>query len=750
VRRGAVEKVTGRATYTFDVELAGMLHGVVVRSRVPRGRVLGIDTRAAAAVPGVRVILTPESFPAVPGRLSTASGEELDGRTAIAADVGFYGAEIAAVAAETEAAAEEAARALVVRYEIHPAAIEPEEALAAHAPQLAPEGNAGREILARGDVAAGEAAAVRILEREYSTEAQHHNPLEPHCCVASWEGDELVLWDSNQGVEGVRHGLARALRLPAASVRVLTGPVGGGFGCKNGLKPLHGIAAVLARRSGRPVRLAMSRRDEFVASHQRAKTRWRLRAGVSADARLLSLDVRVVGQAGPSPRTALAAAGCDAGAALYRCPHFRAEVVRVLTNTQAPISFRGPASAEEHFCLEQLVDEIAAELGVDPLEFRRRNAADVHQGLELGAGDELAGARDVPYSSGGLEACYTAGARAFGWRHRPPGSVGDGPRRRGIGVGSVLYHGQLAEPSSVRVELERDGTARVDVGLSEFGCGSDTVLAQIAAEELGLPAERVRVHLGDSRLPPAIDSSYGSRTVSVVGPPVRRAARDVRRQLLELGAAELGVEVERLRLVDGEIVAGEGAAARRLPVERLAGGRGRETIVGPGRSEPPADPRRGVPRTFGAHFVEVEVDVETGQVRVLRAVCAHDAGRWINPLLGASQVHGGFLQGMGMALYEERVMDTRLGAMLNDSMLSYFVPTILDTPEEILPLAVPVVESANSLGVKGLGEPPLVGAGGAIANAVFNAIGVRVRSYPITPDKVLAALGARNAPAAPA
>jgi xanthine dehydrogenase YagR molybdenum-binding subunit len=268
-----------------------------------------------------------------------------------------------------------------------------------------------------------------------------------------------------------------------------------------------------------------------------------------------------------------------------------------------------------------------------------------------------------------------------------------------------------------------------------MGCGTETLFALIAAEELGFALDQVTVVFGDSRSTPySINSSYGSRTTVIAGPAVRSAAAEARRQLLELAARELKQPVEALQMREGAFVLLSG---KRLPLADVAKAMGREAIVGIGRRHAGAE---GVAIfMFAAHFVEVEVNTDTGQVRVLRAVCAHDSGRWLNPLLAESQVQGGFLQGMGMALFEERVMDGRLGTMLNDSMLSYFTPTILDTPS-ITALEVPTIDSSNSLGAKGIGEPPLVAAGAAIANAVFNAIGVRVRRYPITPDKVLAAI----------
>jgi len=715
-----LDKVTGRARYAFDVQLPGMLYGAIVRSMEARGRVVAIDTDRAAQIPGVRTILTPANFPTLPSQ----------GRPALSDQVRFVGEEIAAVAADTEQAAHEAARAITVKYEKYPAVIEPEAAMQPFAPPLTPTGNiggGGPEIYERGNIQQGEAEADVVYEWRYATEVQHHNPLEPHGCVASWHGQELVLWDSTQGVHMVKDGLAQALGLPLNRIRVINEHTGGGFGSKNGLKPYHIIAAVLSQRSGRPVRLFMTREEEFIASHHRAKSRHIIRAGVKQDGTLTSLYHQIVGQAGPDPEgIRMAVAGADCTKHLYQCPHMKTELYKVLTNTQSPIPCRGPTAAEDLFCFEQCIDELAHELKIEPLAFRLQNYAEM---------DPVA---NHPYSSKGLKACYEHGARVFGWQWRPPGTVREGSKYRGIGLGSIVFHGTAGEQSEALVILQNDGTAQVVAGIAEIGVGAETILAQIAAEELGLPVAHVSVRYGDSQTTPyTINSSYGSRTTTLGGPAVRAAAFEAKRQLLTLAARELGVTPDTLSIKEAQII-DQGTPPRRTPVREITRKMGRELIIGVGTRHPKVEGMEV--QTFGAHFVEVEVDATTGQVRVLRAVCAHDAGRWVNPLLAESQIQGGFIQGMGMALYEERIMDPRVGMMLNNHMHEYLIPTILDTPEQLVVLDAQTLDQSNSINVKGLGEPPLVGAGAAIANAIYNAIGVRIRHYPITPDKILTAL----------
>jgi xanthine dehydrogenase YagR molybdenum-binding subunit len=719
-KRPGFDKVTGRARYAFDVQLPGMLYGAIVRSTEARARVVAINTEQAAKIPGVRTILTPANFPRLPSQ----------GRPALADQVRFVGEEIAAVAADTEQAAHEAVRAIKVRYEKYPAVIEPEEAMQPYAPPLTPTGNiggGGPEIYERGSLQQGEAEADVVYEQRYATEVQHHNPLEPHGCVATWERQALVLWDSNQGVHMVKDELSQALGLPINRIRIINEHTGGGFGSKNGLKPYHIVAAVLSQRTGRPVHLFMNREEEFIASHHRAKSRHIIRAGAKQDGTLTSIYHQIIGQAGPDPQyIRLAVAGADCTKHLYQCPNMKAELYKVLTNTQRPIPCRGPTAAEDLFCFEQFIDELAHELKAEPLAFRLQNYAEI---------DPVA---NHPYSSKGLKACYEQGAKAFGWQWRPPRTVREGSKYRGIGLGSVVFHGTPGEQSEAMVIVHNDGTAQVVAGIADIGVGAETVFAQIAAEELGMQIDHVSVSYGDSQTTPyTINSSYGSRTTTLGGPAVRAAAFEAKRQLLGLAARELGVAPGTLTIMDEQIV-GQGESPPRTPLREISRKMGRELIIGVGKRHPKVEEMEV--QTFGAHFVEVEVDATSGQVRVLRAVCAHDVGRWVNPLLAESQIQGGFIQGMGMALYEERIMDARIGMMLNNSMHEYLIPTILDTPEQLVALDAQTLDQSNSINVKGLGEPPLVGAGAAIANAIYNAIGVRIRDYPITPNKILTAL----------
>lgn len=713
-RASARAKVTGRATYASDVALPRMLHAVVVRATVARGRVLRFDAGAALALPGVVAAFGPFDFdwPPFPRRA----------RPVVDADVRFVGEEIGAIVATSEAAARHAARRVDVEYETRPACVTLDAALAGGG-RLAGD----VEVIERGDLDAASRRADVVVDAEYETQAQHHNPLEPHGCVAAWDGERLTLWDSNQGPHLVREWLAAALELPLDRVRVVSRFVGGGFGSKITLKPYHVIAAVLARRLGRPVRLFASRRDEFVASHQRAPTRRHIRVGATRDGRIAFIDERIAGQAGPCAFLARNAAGAANGLRLHRADAVRAELRRVLTNAQAPTPFRGPTVAEDLFCVEQAIDELAHALAMDPLELRLRNVAGV---------DALTG---LPYAGNELERCYRLGAEAFGWVWRPPATEVRAGHARGIGIGAVAYDATLYESSRAEVACVASGRFEVRIGIAEIGCGADTVFAQVAAEELGVPLACVDTRFGDTDTTPrSIDSTNHSRTTAVVGPTVRTAAHALRERLLRAGARVLHVAPDDV-VLDGNAVRSRHGAAHVALAEIVA--EHGPFVEGAERERPPAGVFAAM---FGAHFVEVDVDLHTGHVAVVRAVCAHDAGRVLNPALATSQVHGGFIQGIAMALHEAGIVDPATGRLLNATMWAYRTPGVLDAPGSIRFVDAGRHDGGNSLGVKGIGEPPLIAAGAAIANAIHNAIGIRMRSYPITPAKVLAALRERG------
>ncbi len=714
------EKVSGRATYAYDVRLPGLLFARVLRSPYPHARVRRVDTARAAALPGVYAVLSSADAP--PIRWYEQS--YLFDRT-----VRYVGDEVAAVAAESEDVAEDALRLIDVEYEPLPFVVDLVAATRPDAPKVWPSGNClAPRTYQRGDVDAGLAAADHIVDETYATQAALHNCLEPHGCTATWDGEQLTLWDSTQSVFGVRDGVAEALGLPAHHVRIIKQYMGGGFGSKQVAWKHTVIAALLSRQARRPVQLMLDREAENLAAGNRNPTRQRVRLGARRDGTLTAIHAHIEQGVGAY---LLGGEGSEVSGpyqGLYRCPNVRTEQVAVYTHTGPAAAFRAPGWVEGAFALESAMDELAHALGVDPLALRRRNYT---------AEDQQ---RGVPYTLDGLRHCYDRAAAAFGWERYqkppPPGS-----KRRGVGMAAHDWGGGGWPPAYAWVKLNADGTADVITGTQDIGTGTRTGLSQVAAEALGLPLERVALRLGDTQAGPYAPVSAGSATQATLGPAIQQAAGEARQQLLAAAAPMLDAAPAQLSARNGEVYVVD-APGRRLAVAEVMARIAPHMIQGTGARGP--NRRDRSVGTFGAHFVEVEVDEATGEVTVLRLVACHDCGRIVNPTLVQSQVIGGITQGLGYALSEERVVDQASGVVLNANLEEYKVPTVADVPAlEYVPLGLPDLE-ANSTGAKGIGEPPLVPTAPAIANAVYDAVGVRLRELPLTRARLLAALAARG------
>jgi CO/xanthine dehydrogenase Mo-binding subunit len=520
----------------------------------------------------------------------------------------------------------------------------------------------------RGDVEGGLRIAEVVIDEAYTTQTALHNALEPHGCTAVWEGDTLVLYESTQGIFAVREEVAQKLGLPEERVRVITQHMGGGFGAKQIAWKHSVIAALLAKRARRPVQLMLERESENLAVGNRNATRQRVRLGAKRDGTLTAISVQALVQIG-----AYKPGGEDSDVigtyqTLYRCPNVRAEQVPVESNTGPAVAFRAPGYAEANFALESAMDELARALHLDPIELRLRNYA---------TEDQL---DNKPYTSvNSLRRCYELATRAFNWGHKSLFTAG--AKKRGIGFAAHDWPGGAGHPpAEVLVEFE-NGMARVITGTQDIGTGTRTALCQIAAEELGISVNQVLISLGDTGTNVYAPTSAGSGTLASLGPAVRAAATAAKKS-------------------------GKGKGAR---------------------GENPED--KSI-RTCGAQCVEVEVDTETGEVRVLRVIAAHDCGRIINPMLVESQVIGGITQGLGYALSEERIVDAARGLVLNANLEEYKVQTAADLPEILNATESMPDWEANESGAKGIGEPPLIPTAAAIANAIFDAVGVRVRDLP--------------------
>ena len=715
------ERVSGMARYTADRYPPGMLHGVILRSPHAHARIARLDTSNAERAPGVRAVLSHLNTPKI--RWYNGTSWLFD------PELRYVGEEIVAVFADEAEAARDALDLIEVEYEVLPHVIDAEEAIRPGAVLVHPTGNilgGAPERYERGNIEQGLAEADATVALTVHTPDQLHHSMETHGSVVEWSGDHLTIWDSTQHIFGVRRQVAVALGRPMDTVRVLSPFMGGGFGSKNSAGKYTVIAALAARETSRPVRLFFTRIEESEAAGKRPRSIQKIRLGARRDGTLTAIDYWGLSNVGayraiPTPLSGPAKE-------LYTCPNVRTDTASVFTHTGPAAAFRAPGYVEATVAVECAMEALADHLGLDPVEVRLRNYAEADQVLQR------------PYSSKFLREAYRLGARSIGWERRqrtPADPVGDGKKVRGIGLASQLWGGAGSPPAYAEIRLNADATAEVRIGTQDIGTGAKTALTQIAAEVLALPIERVRVSLGDTDFPYS-PLSAGSQTIASCGPAVRVAAEEVRKHLIDAAASVLEAAPSDVRLEAGHLHVA-GVPDRKISVAELTGRMGNFTITGHGFRG--ANPSDVTIRTWGAQFAEVEVDTETGEVTVLKVAASHDVGRVINPLQFTSQIQGGVIQGVGFALREDHVTDPETGNVLDVGFDGYAVPRVSMIPE-IDALAVDVPDPiANNLGVKGVGEPPIIPTAAAIANAVANAIGVRITDLPITPMKVLRALG---------
>ncbi len=774
VRRDLAVKLTGEARYTADLKLPGMLYGAILRSPYPHADVLSVDTAAARRLPGVRAVITPFT-PAQPsppeGGQETAAPSPLEqGWGKLAPDTGildtrvrFVGDEVAAVAADDPDTARRALSLLRVEYAVLPHYMTPEAALAPDAVAIHPGGNlALGEVMSleRGSVADGFAAADVVLGDEFEIPTHSAAPLEPRAALASWgedDGIDLTVWKTTRGVHVDREALAGALGLSARRVRVAGPFLGAGYGNKDETRTAA-IAAVLSQRAGHPVRVEYSREDEFIAGRVRHAAKIRLRAGFRADGGITAIEAEALLDTG-----AYLASG--AGVArragqgilyLYHCANVKYTAHLAYTNRPTAGSYRALGAPQGHFALESLMDRAAEHFGIDPLDFRLMNHVrpEGQPGQRVTPPEQVIDSQPleggIPFSSNGLRQCLELGAEAFGWRgyrgtaesgletsHPAPSSNPDSENiRRGRGMAIMIYRGGPGSPSAAEVRVEKSGAIKLITGLMDVGEGASTVLPQIAAEVLGAEYGQVEAVFADSRGTPDAPITAGSTATFSTGTAVVQAAGEVRQSLLELASSGLEAPVYDLDAALGWIFV-QSDPSRRMALAEVAERMDGEALSATA-SVIPGSPNHIV-NSFGAHFAEVEVDTGTGRVRVLRYVAAHDSGRIINPRTALNQAEGAVSQMLGFALSEELVTDAATGVTLNPGYLEHKSPTILDYPD-IQIIFADIVDPVGPLGAKGLGEVPSPGVAPAIANAIHDATGARLRRTPFTPDRVLAAL----------
>jgi xanthine dehydrogenase YagR molybdenum-binding subunit len=726
-------KVTGAARFTVDIKLAGMLHGRLLRSPHPHARIVSIDTKAAEGHPDVRAV---HLITDIVGR--AVESEPAAGPVPPAL---YVGAPIAAVAAVTPEAAEAALRLIKIEYEVLPFVVDMEGARKSDAPavfrssvvgfsfaggvpagaELQQHGNVRGPTKAgtRGDVNTGFAEADVTVESEYRTQVQTHCCMETHSIVADWRADGLIVYLSTQFTAGVRAELADAFKLPRNRVRVVVDAMGGGFGSKSGAGNYARAAVALSRATGAPVRLVLDRREEQLDSGNRPGTFQRLKIGARKDGVLSAISLYTYGTAG----TAIGAGVGNVAQAMYECPNFDIEQYDIFINAGPGCAMRAPGAVPGAFALEQAIDELAEKLKLDPLMLRDRIDASPVRREER-----------------------RRGAGLIGWSRRHTPGVGSGPIKRGIGMAQSLWGANVQTNASCEVRLLRDGSVEILSSVQDIGTGIGTVLAQVVAEELGLRPQDITVRIGDTDFP-AGPPSYGSRTTASITPPARNAAYKVKQALLEIVAPQLGVTVEELAMRGGRLVAKADPARSMSLREAAATLRTDQISAFASRSDDYGGFRRTMTDAAlaqtdlgGVQFAEVSVDTETGIVHVDRFVAVQDCGRPMNPRQIESQVQGGVLMGLSYALFEDRVIDRQTGHMLNADLEHYKIAGSRETPD-IEVLLLENYQGQSSTDAYGIAEPSNIATAPAIANAVYNAIGVRLRQLPMTPAAVLAALG---------
>ena len=738
VRKDGEEKVRGRARFVADMYLPGMLRVKVVRSPHPRAKVVRVDTSAALMVPGVVCVLT---APDIPGH-NCVPVVMRDQPLLASGEVRYHGEAVAVVAGLTEEAAEEAARLVRVEYEPLPAVLDPILALDPSAPKVyGPDNVFKRWQVRKGDCDAALSSAALVIENEYRTPYQEHAYLETQGMLAVPTPDGgIEVTGSMQCPFYVREGVAEVLGLPLAKVRVIQAATGGGFGGKEDVPSIvAGQAALVAFVTGRPARLIYSRDEDILAMSKRHPAIIRSRYGFAADGTLLAAKVTCILDAGAYATLSpiVSWRGTVHAVGPYRCPNVHVDTLAVATNKVPCGAFRGFGEPQVLFAAESQMDEAAARLGLDPFELRRRNA--------LRDGDETPTGQRLRAEVGLLETIERVQEASLWHEKRANPKPG-----RGIGCSTVFYGvslgagGKALDRAGAFVQLMYDGSACFGVGTTEMGQGMATVLSQVVAEELGLPYDAVRPLAPDTAVVPDSGPTVASRATVMSGNALRDACAPIRRQLLEVAGAILSCEPESVRLRDGVASGPEGRwvgygdILRRCFLERrplAASG----WAMGPPVSWDEATGAGDAYMTyaFAANVVEVEVDRETGEVRVLAIYAAHDVGKAINPLAVEGQIQGGSAQGLGYALMEE--IFHRDGRMLNNQFSTYLIPTARDVPP-IHPIIVEKAAAGGPYGAKGFGEQPLMGIAPAIANAVYHATSVRVRELPMTPERVLEAL----------
>jgi xanthine dehydrogenase YagR molybdenum-binding subunit len=722
VRVDGRQKVTGAAKYTADINLPGMLFARMVVSPHAAAEIKSIDTSEAERNPNVKAVFI--------------LGKDEGGKPPV---LRYVGQPIGAVAATSQVEADEAARAMKIEYSIKPFVVDIEKAKAEDAPMVnagpvetggtAGGGGGARNATQKGNIRATVVPPEKIaevqkafddadvvVESDYKTAVQTHSSLETHGVVVDWKPDLMTVYASTQGTASVRDEFARHFGLQNSQVRVITEFMGGGFGAKFGAGVWGILAAQLSKKAGTPVRLMCDRRDEHQCTGNRPSSNQKIKIGAKKDGTLVAIHAINYGTAG----VATGAGATRPAMSLYPCKNAVAEEMDVFINAGPGTAMRAPGHPQGVFAFEQAIDELAHKLGMDPLELREK----------IDVSEARRAERKI-------------GAEKFGWSKRKPPKSDSGSIKRGVGMAQAVWHRNMSRGASCEVRISHDGSVEILSGVQDIGGGIKTALAQCVAEELGLKPTDITVRVGDTNFPQGANSG-GSVTTNSMTPVARNAAYSAKQQLLKGVASVFGVDPGDLQMTDGKIVAkGDPnksvsfkAAAAKMSVQQISARANRENDYG-------VDVQ-GSNGLGGVQFAEVTVDTDTGVIHVDRVVAVHDCGRPINPLALQSQINGGVIQGISYALYENRILDRQSGVMVNPNLEEYKIVGSKETPE----IEVHLIEQLwgkSSTDAAGIGEPANVATAAAVANAVFNATGVRIREIPMTPAVVLRALAEKQA-----
>ncbi|OUL18286.1 acylaldehyde oxidase [Nostoc sp. RF31YmG] len=725
-------KVTGGAQYCAEMPIPNLVHAVLINSAIAKGRIVSIDTKAAQVAPGVLAILTHHNSPKIlPARVTLDSANQGGGAgeqyIPLQDDrIHYSGQHIGVAIAETLEQADYAASLVQVGYQEEPPTVTMADAIERAFP---PDNVWGKPPdIVQGDPVKGLADAAVRIDQTYTTAMQHHNAIEPHGTIAIWESDFLTLYEPTTWVYGIRNAVAEWLQMPQEKIRVIQQFVGGSFGYKGPAWTHVVLAAIAAREVNRPVKLVLKRREEFAGVGYRPLIQHHIQLGATTTGQLTALTHHAIARTSTFDRRVVAPVA-RTNRKLYACPNVATTYRLAPSNLSGPYTMRAPGEAPGLFALESAMDELAYALQIDPLELRLRNYADVDPETKK------------PWSSKSLKECYQQGAERFGWHQRnpQPSSMRNGDRLIGWGMATMAYDARFS-PTTASAKLFADGSVLVQSATCDQGTGSYTIMRQITADSLGIAISAIRFELGDTQMPEA-PVSAGSKTTASVGSAVHRATASLKRKLLTLafnhphsplyGHTEVDVMVENGRCYLKDNPRQGQTYTEILQQHQMASISSQEQV------KPEEENEKFTSYSFGAHFAEVQFHPGLGELRVTRYVGAFAAGRIINPKTAYSQLIGGIVWGIGMALLEQSVVDPNSGRIVNSNLAEYLVPTNADIPSIDAFFIEEEDPHVNLIGVKGIGEIGTVGSAAAIANAVYHATGKRIRELPITIDKLL-------------